>query len=83
MGKTLIDIDPELLEQAQQILGTGTKKNTVNTALREVVRRWAAKEFGELARSGIFDGPLSVEPEGTAVACPSIQLVEPKERLCP
>jgi Arc/MetJ family transcription regulator len=61
MGKTLIDIDPELLAEAQQILGTGTKKATVNSALREVVRRWAALEFGVLARSGVFDDLLKAE----------------------
>jgi hypothetical protein len=81
MTKTLIDIDPELLEQAQQILGTTTKKNTVNTALREVVRRWAAVEFGKLARKGIFDELLPVEPGEAAVRLP-IQPVEPKEQAC-
>jgi Arc/MetJ family transcription regulator len=55
MGKTLVDIDLELLTQAQDILGTATKKATVNGALREVVRRWAAQELGELARGGVFD----------------------------
>lgn len=54
MGKTLIDVDRELLALAQQILGTATLKDTVNGALREVVRRWAVVEFGVLARSGIF-----------------------------
>lgn len=54
MPKTLIDIDGELLEQAQQIFGTVTKKATVNAALREVVRRWSVVEFGELARNGVF-----------------------------
>jgi Arc/MetJ family transcription regulator len=39
MGKTLIDIDHDVLAAAQQILGTATKKDTVNTALHEVVRR--------------------------------------------
>jgi Arc/MetJ family transcription regulator len=55
MGKTLIDIDNDLLMQSQQILGTATKKDTVNCALREVVRRHAAEEFIELARAGAFD----------------------------
>jgi Arc/MetJ family transcription regulator len=55
MGKTLIDLDDELLAQARVVLGTGTKKDTVNAALREVVRRWAVVEFGLLARTGIFD----------------------------
>ncbi len=35
--KTLIDIDDDLLEAAREVLGTTTKKDTVNTALREVL----------------------------------------------
>jgi Arc/MetJ family transcription regulator len=57
MGKTLVDIDTELLEQARRILGTDTKKDTVNSALREVVRVWAVAEFAALARTGIFTEP--------------------------
>ena len=34
MTKTLIDIDDEYLAAAQQALGTTTKKDTVNAALR-------------------------------------------------
>jgi Arc/MetJ family transcription regulator len=63
MTKTLIDVDDELLTKAQQILGTYTKRATVNTALREIVRRWAAVEFGVLARGGIFDELLKTELE--------------------
>ena len=37
MTKTLIDIDDDLLEAAREVLGTTTKKDTVNTALREVL----------------------------------------------
>lgn len=37
MTKTLIDIDDDLLEAAREALGTRTKKDTVNTALREVL----------------------------------------------
>jgi Arc/MetJ family transcription regulator len=61
--KTLIDVDEHLLAEAQRILGTRTKKATVNAALGEVVRRWSAAEFGRLARSGTFDGLLRAEPE--------------------
>lgn len=35
--KTLIDIDDTLLEAAREALGTSTKKDTVNAALREVI----------------------------------------------
>jgi Arc/MetJ family transcription regulator len=36
MAKTLIEIDEQYLAAAQQALGTATKKDTVNAALREV-----------------------------------------------
>ncbi len=54
MPKRLIDIDNDLLSRAQHILGTETMKETVNQALKEVVRREAAKDFVTLARSGVF-----------------------------
>lgn len=38
MGKRLVDIDDRLLEQAREILGTATMKDTVNRSLAEVVR---------------------------------------------
>lgn len=38
MSRTLIDLDDDLLQRAAQALGTGTKKDTVNTALAEVVK---------------------------------------------
>ncbi len=60
MAKTLIDLDDELLAQARQILGTDTKKATINGALREIVRQWAVVEFGVLARGGVFDELLAV-----------------------
>jgi Arc/MetJ family transcription regulator len=37
MAKTLIEIDEQYLAAAQRELGTTTKKDTVNAALREVV----------------------------------------------
>jgi Arc/MetJ family transcription regulator len=63
MPKTLIDIDLELLSKAQEILGVTTKKAAVNGSLREVVRRWAASELSELARSGVFAELLKAEQE--------------------
>jgi len=44
MTKTLVDIDDALLEAARAALGTSTKKDTVNTALREVVAARARSE---------------------------------------
>jgi Arc/MetJ family transcription regulator len=54
VSKTLVDIDDDLMREAQRILGTGTKKETVNLALREIVRRDAAAQFIALARGGIY-----------------------------
>ncbi|MEV5597540.1 type II toxin-antitoxin system VapB family antitoxin [Streptomyces sp. NPDC052496] len=59
MTKMLVDIDDEALEQAAQVFGTKTKKDTVNTALREATRRIARaralERLGEMADRGDFD----------------------------
>jgi Arc/MetJ family transcription regulator len=39
--RTIIDVDDALLEAAQAELGTSTKKDTVNEALRYVAERQA------------------------------------------
>lgn len=51
MSVTAVDIDDVALDQARVILGTRTKKETVNAALREVVRRQAAADLVELLKS--------------------------------
>ncbi|GAA1466061.1 type II toxin-antitoxin system VapB family antitoxin [Nocardiopsis exhalans] len=59
MSKVLIDIDDEALARASEILGTKTKKDTVNTALQETVRRLdraaALAEMRELVTEGGVD----------------------------
>ncbi|NKY55966.1 type II toxin-antitoxin system VapB family antitoxin [Nocardia flavorosea] len=59
MSKLLIDVDDEALAEAQRLLGTGTKKDTVNAALIEVAKRIkrvkALNELGEMAERGDFD----------------------------
>lgn len=52
MTRTLIDTNDELLERAQAVLGTGTKKDTVNAALAQVVALNARREFLDAARAG-------------------------------
>ena len=49
MSKTVVDIDPEMLEQAKHALGTTTIKDTVAQALALVVDR-QAKARQELIR---------------------------------
>jgi Arc/MetJ family transcription regulator len=61
VAKTLIDLDEDLLLTAQRILGATTKKETVNGALRELVRREAATRFVALARTGVFTASTDLE----------------------
>lgn len=62
-SKTPIEIDDEALAIAAEVLGTKTKKDTVNAALREVgqrlVRMRALARLGEMADRGDFDDFLA------------------------
>jgi Arc/MetJ family transcription regulator len=55
MAKTLVDIDEHQLEEARRVLGTRTKKDTVNAALAEVVALAARRRDLERFRSGRLD----------------------------
>jgi Arc/MetJ family transcription regulator len=59
MAKTPIEIDQEALTLAAEVLGTKTKKDTVNAALREVGQRHlrlrALARLGDMADRGDFD----------------------------
>ncbi len=59
MAKILVDVDEAALAEASEILGTSTKKDTVNGALREVAaqirRARAYEELRMLGKSGDFD----------------------------
>ncbi|MFE7129759.1 type II toxin-antitoxin system VapB family antitoxin [Streptomyces sp. NPDC057638] len=45
MGKTVANVDEGTLSEAQKLLGTTNNRDTVNAALREVVRQKLAREF--------------------------------------
>ena len=45
MRRTTLDIDEDVLSKAREILGTRGVKDTVDEALREVVRREAGKRL--------------------------------------
>ncbi|MGI5284081.1 type II toxin-antitoxin system VapB family antitoxin [Nonomuraea polychroma] len=49
--RTVIDINKELLEAAQQELGTSTMKETVNAALEEIAERAKRREAFEYWRT--------------------------------
>lgn len=49
MAKTLLDVDEDLLAEATTALGTSTKKDTVNSALRFAVEETRARRERALA----------------------------------
>jgi Arc/MetJ family transcription regulator len=59
MVKTPVEIDEDALATAAEVLGTKTKKDTVNAALREVGQRLerlrALADLGQMADRGDFD----------------------------
>ncbi|WP_225793626.1 type II toxin-antitoxin system VapB family antitoxin [Streptomyces aculeolatus] len=59
MSRTVIDLDDDLLADVAQTLGTSTKKETVNTALREVLenrrRALALTRLRAAAEEGAFE----------------------------
>ncbi|MGF1425217.1 type II toxin-antitoxin system VapB family antitoxin [Kitasatospora sp. LaBMicrA B282] len=59
MTATNIEIDADILAEAMRLLGTTTKKETVNTALREVVQRLKRLEALERMTARAADGELS------------------------
>ena len=54
MGKRLVDIDDELLEEAKRLLGASTMKEAVNRALAEVVL--SARRRSHAQRLAAMDG---------------------------
>jgi Arc/MetJ family transcription regulator len=42
--RTLVEIDPDLLDAAKSFLGTTTIKDTIDAALREIVRSQVTRE---------------------------------------
>lgn len=58
MSVTNVDLDDDALAAAAEIFGTTTKRDTINTALREAVqrhkRRAAAERLAERAARGDF-----------------------------
>jgi len=55
----LIDVDEQALAEAAELLGTKTKKDTVNTSLREISQRLrrvqALARLTERGQAGDFD----------------------------
>jgi Arc/MetJ family transcription regulator len=67
VARTVIDLDDELVASVAKELGTSTKKDTVNAALREVIanrrRAVALTRLREAADEGAFDLSLLHDKE--------------------
>ncbi|KFG74740.1 type II toxin-antitoxin system VapB family antitoxin [Streptomyces mutabilis] len=67
MTRTVIDLDDQLVADVAKALGTSTKKETVNTALREVLenrrRALALTRLRAAAAEGAFDLDLLEDAE--------------------
>ncbi|HEX9336919.1 MAG TPA: type II toxin-antitoxin system VapB family antitoxin [Pseudonocardiaceae bacterium] len=59
MSITQIDLDDDALNEAMRLMGTTTKKETVNAALREYVQQQrrveAAERLFQMGQRGDFD----------------------------
>ena len=62
--RTNIDIDDEVLREAQRLVGTRTKRDTVNLALRELVARHRQIGILDLRGKGHWDGDLAKSRRG-------------------
>lgn len=60
MSRTVIDLDDEALEAAARELGTTTKRDTINTALREVTARYRRLRSLDEARELVAEGALDI-----------------------
>lgn len=58
MTRTNIDIDDVLIEQAMQLFGTTTKKETVELALRRLVGKAMTREEALAMEGSGWDGDL-------------------------
>lgn len=76
--KTSIDIDREAADQAAEILGTKTLRETVDAALREVVSAEHRRQLAEDILAGMLAVPT---PEEAARAkLPKVPFETPLER---
>jgi len=67
VSRTVIDLDDDILADVARALGTRTKKDTVNAALREVLenrrRALALTKLRQATADGAFDLALLADKE--------------------
>ncbi|MGS2808649.1 type II toxin-antitoxin system VapB family antitoxin [Nocardia sp. MW-W600-9] len=65
MARTVVDLDDAALAEAARYLGTSTKKDTVNAALREIIDRRHRAEAIARMRALVASGEIDL-PETTS-----------------
>ena len=65
MSRTLVDVDPDLLTAASEVLGTRTKKDTVTAALRAAVAAAAQRRELDMIRTGAWADPDKLDEPRT------------------
>lgn len=68
--KTTVDVDRKLADEAAEILGTKSLKDTVNGALREVVRQQLLRALAQEVREGTL--PVPTPEELAALRAPKL-----------
>ncbi len=53
MRRLSVTVDPELIEEAMRLTGARTKREVIETALREFVRNRARAKLREMAGAGL------------------------------
>lgn len=70
MSVTQVDVDDQALAEAMRLMGTSTKKDTINTALREYASRLqrleAAEKLAARASRGEFDDAIAAREASKA-----------------
>ncbi len=63
-----VDVDPELLEEAKELVGVRTKRETIEIALREMILRRRLKDIMGLEGSGLVEIDLDLLREWRAAS---------------
>ncbi|GAA3231552.1 type II toxin-antitoxin system VapB family antitoxin [Nonomuraea helvata] len=71
MTRTVIDLDDEALAEAAELLGTSSKEETVNAALREIVDRRRRAAAVARMRQMVAEGEIDLSLLDKA-ACPKV-----------
>ena len=59
MTRLSADVDPKILDEAQQLAGAKTKRETIDRALREFIAHRRTQELASLAGSSLVE--MSIE----------------------